>query len=123
MWNWRLSRENWGCKDYTRRRFNRVGDGSTGAAATRVHFDDYSDFWLSVLRDAMKGTGNAIAKWWGELPAYDTIDQAIGKWLGAGDDKPFPGTDIIVPGRQKAAHEAKARESLPFLAKGIAAAA
>lgn len=61
----------------------------------------------SQIWDAIKGAGSATKRWWGEMPAYDSIDKAIGQWLGAGDTAPLKGTDIVIPGRQKAAHEAR----------------
>jgi hypothetical protein len=61
----------------------------------------------SQIWDAIKTAGSATKRWWGEMPAYDTIDKAIGQWLGAGDSAPLKGTDIVIPGRQKAAHESR----------------
>ena len=61
----------------------------------------------SQIWDAIKTAGSATKRWWGEMPAYDSIDKAIGQWLGAGDTAPLKGTDIVIPGRQKAAHEAR----------------
>jgi N12 class adenine-specific DNA methylase len=61
----------------------------------------------SQIWDAIKTAGSATKRWWGEMPAYDPIDKAIGQWLGAGDSAPLKGTDIVIPGRQKAAHESR----------------